>query len=201
MREVRWDVLALIAAACAVATSSPADTISGGEKLPPRFKALCGLIDSGKEEDANSANYFVYQTIILEGAGVTPSDDKVAIARKVGKLFIDHVSRIRCSNVEYAGGSLLRFAAYKGLDAFIEDIAGPWHVPAVVLNQVDRYDGATLLDYIGDEIAISGPARAKQLQGYIKLLTEAGARNRVDIDGLECRREGGFTPDARCRER
>jgi hypothetical protein len=167
--------------------------------FPPQFHALCNLIGDGKEEDADSEYFYAFEPILYRAAAVTKDDSPAQVRRKIGLVFVNDVSRLYCSNLNFKGGSLIRYAAYMRFDAFIDYVTARWKVPAVVLNQVDPLDGKTVADFLDDEAASASSDLIKQKVGqYRRKLAEAGARNRVELDGIECRQEGGFKPDSRC---
>lgn len=143
-----------------------------------RIKELCGVVKDGKEEEIDSEYYFVHQTIISNGACVTSNDSEEDKRKKIQLYWNKYGKDVSCSNVNFKGGSLLRFAIYYESDRFIEDIIKKWKLSSEYFNQPDKHDGKTVLDYIASEIkACTSPLVKKKLQFYYDKLSEAGAKH------------------------
>lgn len=162
---------------------------------------LCGAVGDGEETDFDSENLYVHQDIILSLADVREGDSEQQIRQKVAAAWSEKVSRVYCENFDFKGGSLIRYAIHKRSDAFVDDVLKVWRVSPAYLNERDPKDGRTVLDYVADEIAStswSWPIIRKKLHSYADQLVAAGAKHGVDIDGVECRQEGGFKPAKQC---
>lgn len=183
-------------------SAAHAESVGTPSLEPPRKKqllaAICAAVGGGTEEDSTSANMYIYHSILFELAGVRDADDPSA-PEKISRLWLADVNAIYCTNSSFIGGSVIKYAIHNRVDEFVTDVTRHWRLPPQVFNGFDKKDGRTVLDFVADEVATGeSPAIRQKLQLYYKKLQAAGAKHRVEIDGIECRREAHFRADSRC---
>lgn len=143
------------------------------------IKGLCDVIRSGQEEDAESDNFYVYETIIYNASCVTSSTPPAEKAKKIQAFWDKYGKDIQCFNLGFNGGSPVKYAAYQKFDSFIDDFI-KWKLPADYLNRRDKTDGKTVLDFIRDEMQKTKSAAANQkLQRYYDKLKAVGAKHSI----------------------
>ena len=181
------------------AISSPTAS-ARAQPLPAGLNTLCGHIDNGALNPSGSVNRYVYQDKIYAAAGVTADDTPASRRQKVQRLWAQHdlYKRLTCSDPGFHG-PLLKWAVHQRFDALVVDYAHKWGLP---LNQIDEIDGRTALDYVADERQAAqgrdAPATVRTLGTYFTIMRAAGAKHRVEIDGVDCR-TGGFRDLTKCR--
>lgn len=152
--------------------------------------SLCGLLDGHLPNAAGSPLRYVYQSLFFHYAGVLPADSILTQREKVRKLWkTEKLYAVPCklSNAAIGGEIISKFAVDQLFDGFIIDIAHRWKLD---LDFIDPVDGRTLLDFTQDSVAherrVNSPL-ATRLETYVTLMQRGSAKNRVDIDGKDCR--------------
>lgn len=139
-------------------------------------KKLCWDVEMGiKDPDKGSPFVYDYQKDVMDAAGVDfVNDSESEIARKINSWY-KSVSPCNCNSPHYTvvNGSLLKLAMSQTFTDFILDWIA-WELP---LNEVDKSDHHTALDYCADQLMYNkdGPLETKY-QKYFDMLRKHGAK-------------------------
>jgi hypothetical protein len=144
---------------------------------------LCMYVGSHTpDNDPESYYSYYYQRIVYEASCVdleTNSDEE--ISRKVRLMWNKYGRNLKCGPMGVGESAhVLKYAAYRLMDSFIEDAATVWKID---LNHFDTSDsGRTVLDYLEDQINRTGSGETnKKMRQYYKLLRDSGARHRREL--------------------
>jgi hypothetical protein len=142
-----------------------------------KLSALCSAVGDGTEEEISSDNQYVYQTYIYDASCVNGTDSSHIKKKKINAFWDKYGKTVYCSNYGF-NGSLIKFAVNKRIDDFIHDVTEEWSLDSNILNQPDKQDGRTVLDYVRDEMnKPASPALKQKLQLYYNKLQAAGAKH------------------------
>lgn len=117
----------------------------------------------------------------MEGACVDlGNDSKATIQSKISTFWNANEDKLKCNSTQFdvPNGNIIKFAVSMKFDEFLTD-AVDWNVN---LNEVDRTDGMTVLDYIKSHMDRSkGSHNEKVLQIYYNQLRAAGAKHKAEL--------------------
>lgn len=149
-----------------------------------RAENLCAAVESQAIElqPRHPDVVYQFQTLLYDAARVRPGDASPVAATKVGALFARRMPDFLCTPVNFVpqGGNILKLAVSRQADAFIDDALLVWRID---LNQVDRADGGTLLDYVRIKVrnAGSNASLAGVYQRYYDRFRKAGAKHAAEL--------------------
>lgn len=147
------------------------------------LRHLCLFISGFNEAPPNSSNYrYEWQMMFVRAVGAEGPIDTPAESERVQRIwkrFEDH-DQLVCASAQFDvhPGSILKYAAVRGFDAFVNFAAEH----KLGLTKVDKDDGRTILDYLQYHIQRTrGSETEKQLRGYYAKLRKAGAKHQVEL--------------------
>lgn len=110
---------------------------------------LCAAVSEQTLELEPIHDYIVYryQNMLARAAGVKPSDSEEILYRKTGAFIDANMPKLLCNQFNFnpANGNILKLAIARSSEPFIDNAINDWKVQ---LNQIDKVDDATVLDYI-----------------------------------------------------
>lgn len=178
----------LVAAAfCGFAGASPA------QQSQPRalnMADLCASVESQtlELEPRHPLVMHQYETMLFDAGGVLPQDDEATVARKMRALFAARMPEMLCHPVNFypQDGNILKLAVARQSMPFIDEVVTLWKVN---LNQIDKADNATVLDYIARKRAEAGSNRrlVEVYQQFYDRFRAAGARLRSEVEDAHAR--------------
>lgn len=165
--------------------ASPTPTEDDCEKASSEgLQEIATLVGSRVMEPTAAPYQYSYQTRILQAAGANPwHDSPVMIAKKVQHLWHAQRAHFVANSLQFnvPNGSLLKFAVAKSFDDFVDDVTANWSLP---LNELDKADGRTVLDYVlYEKERYEGSARERVMQNLYNKLRKAGAKHRTELKG------------------
>lgn len=126
---------------------------------------------------------YQYETLLYDAAGVVRSDSEAAIATKVRAFFDRHGREVTCDFVNFTPrfGNILKLAVIRQTDSFVYRALDQWKIG---INQVDRADGETVLDYIVRKRTEAGSNQVlvRIYQKYYDRFRAAGAKLRSELE-------------------
>lgn len=149
-----------------------------------RLKNICMNIDARNKDPNPKGDYiYLYQRKILDAACVdVEKDSEEVIGEKVRKMWDAAVAqdKLNCRSIDFDanGGNVIKFAVSTKFNEFLDDMVY-W---GVNLNQIDKVDNRTVLDYVQHEINVNkGMSIEVKLKHYYKILRDAGAKHRSEL--------------------
>lgn len=155
--------------------------IKAQEEPIVNLDGLCAVVSSQREESNISSNLYVYQTKILDFAGVKNGDNEKEIREKVQLFWKKNQRRLICDSPDFnvPNGSIVKLAVARRFEDFIDDITETWKVD---FNYLDKSDEKTVLDYVENEIEkYRGTPIELILKRYYKKLRDAGAKHKNEL--------------------
>ncbi len=149
---------------------------------PKKLENICMNIDGRSMDPKPKSHYvYLYQRKILDAACVdVEKDSEEKISQKVQQMWTASTDNLNCRSIDFDanGGNVLKYAVSTTFDEFLDD-AIYWKVN---LNQVDKVDDRTVLDYVQHQIEKNkGKMIEVRLKHYYKILREAGAKHKSKL--------------------
>lgn len=156
-----------------------------GKTCPNRGELIHLCISVDKlipDDDPDSIYVYRYQRIIDEAACANyVEDERSAYQRKVQELWRAYPDAFVCSfpSFDVHHGSILKLAVRSKFKDFIVQSANVWKLD---LNDIDKSDSRTLLDYVSKEIQVNrGTVSEPDLRHYYEILRKAGAKHASEL--------------------
>lgn len=152
-------------------------------ECPQRTKvlSLCSEVQERVEQDPPiNGNKYAYYRSILEASCLTGNEPNEVLNHNVQAMWESLSTELVCTGAgtDVQGGSIIKFAVHTDNGHFIHDVT-KWGID---LNQIDRADGRTVLDYVKDSISkYEGSAVETKLRYYYDKLVRAGAKHRSEL--------------------
>lgn len=170
----------LLLASLLCASAACAQPCPNAEKLD-QFCSSVGGIEEDDQVTSGPKYQYYYQRQVFEAACVAPSDPAEVRNRKIAQMWKRFEDKeLVCNNLQFdvANGSVIKYAASRGIDPFIRDVIR-WQVN---LNKVDKTDKRTVLDYVQAHAdRAKGMETEKTLRRYYDMLRKAGAKHRHEL--------------------
>lgn len=155
---------------------------------PPRewTRDFCAQVElqTVERNPAHPYNHYTYHSSLAAMAGVRPEDTRDAWAEKIRRYIDRNMPFLLCNQFNFnpRDGNILKLAVAKQSNRFIRDVLVTWKVD---LNQIDKTDGKTVLDYIRDRRAPldSQSSLARTLARHYADFRAAGARHSEELTG------------------
>jgi hypothetical protein len=142
-------------------------------------------------EDPDSEAQSLAEKKVFDAAGVKTGDAEPVIRRKVRSFWTAYRPFMTCGQkggIFGPHGGLMNVAIKGNWDPFRTSMIARWRIP---VNDVDPIDGRTALDMVDDQ-ELGG----RRMYAFRRSLIQRGAKNRKDLDGVDCRR-GGLSTTAK----
>lgn len=145
-------------------------------------RSFCTAVESKALElnPPHATVLYQYQTELAVAADVLESDSEAVLNAKIRKFINANMPRLTCNMINFnpRDGNILKLAVARQFDGFINDALDQWKID---LNQIDKADGLTVLDYIRDRRALAGPTYARTLGRYYERFRRAGAKHASEL--------------------